>query len=82
MADWLEICQPVNGIAIRDAAIDGGDLRLAAMAILADPTSTILPEGVTERLGKLAFDHGEVTPIDQKQITAIADYLDKRRTNV
>ena len=82
MADWLDTCPPIDGVAIQDAAIDGGDFQTAAMAILSDPASVVLPQMVAERLGKIAFGSCAVSALDEKQIVSVADYLNRGRNHV
>ncbi len=82
MADWLDTCLPIDGVAIRDAAIDGSDFQTAAMAILSDPASVVLPQAVAVRLGKIAFGSCAVSTLDEKQIASVANYLDRGRNHV
>lgn len=72
---------PIDVDLIRDAAIDGGDYRMAALAILANPASADLPLVVTERLGALVFG-AQVSEVDKRKIVSVANYLDGVRVHV
>lgn len=77
MADWLETATPVPVETMRDAAIDGGDWRFAALAMMADQASIGLPDAVLRDLARLAYGEGEVSELDARKVRVVADHLDR-----
>lgn len=66
---------PIDGDALRDGALDAGDLATAALVILADPRSIALPLVVARELARIMRAQSW-TEIDHGKVIGVARWID------
>ena len=67
---------------IRHGALDGGDWRTLALAILADEDSSELPPVVIADCYRISQSALEPTDVEQRKLLTLSNWIDKRGADV
>lgn len=77
MADWITTARPMRIETLRNAALDGQDWEIVALAILAEPAATALPAAAFDVLQRVGIRAMPASPLDIVKLTSIANFLER-----
>ena len=75
------MAESLDGDALLNGAIDGGDWVTAALLVIAHPRSATLPESVIAPLWAVAMG-GEPTDVSKAQVRAVASFVQQGSDHV